>query len=60
MEFVPYISMRKCSTCRNVSSCARADDNTHVCRACNPEHWERAAELEKDSWIQGGVEVSNG
>ena len=59
MGFVQYISTRKCGACGKVASCARAEDGIHICRNCNPENWERSAELEKQSWITGDLEAAD-
>ena len=59
MEFVPLISTCKCIMCGDISSCARLDGDVHVCRSCNPEGWEKAANLEKENWLTGGMEATD-
>ena len=59
MGFVQYISTRKCGACGKVASCARVEGDIHICRTCNPENWEKSAELEKQSWITGDLEAAD-
>lgn len=60
MNFVPLISICKCSHCGEDSSCARDSIGDFVCRGCNPDNWMAAAELEKDQWISGSIDPDNG
>ena len=59
MDFVQLISTCKCSVCGMIASCARVSEDTYVCRGCNPENWERSAEIEKDYWLNGSLETGN-
>ena len=60
MNFTPLISTCKCAQCGEISSCARNNNDKQVCRGCNPEWWEVAAEIEKDLWLNGSVEKTSG
>ena len=59
MNFVPLISICKCSICGEVSSCARDSLDLQVCRGCNSTNWLAAADNEKDQWISGSIAVTD-
>lgn len=54
MEFIQYIFTRKCDRCGVTGSCALHESNNFICRICDPENWETAAEREKDQWMGNG------
>jgi len=54
MEFIPLIQTCICVICTEQGSCTKHPDSQKpICRACDPDNWERAAAAEKDMYLSG-------
>ena len=58
MNFVPLISTCKCEACGAEGSCAKNELGSQICRNCDPDNWHRAAEAEKNMWLESEIDAS--